>query len=84
MREPENCSIDYCGFESPRTFKEIQFELLGLNNLMKRAEERISMLEQSSFLANLAINNESKNLEDYFSTEENEQYDQSNSIKKKE
>ena len=82
MREPENCSIVYCGFESPRTFEEIQFELLGLNNLKKRAEERISMLEQSSFLANLAINNDSKDLEDYFYEEEDER-DQSNSIKKK-
>jgi hypothetical protein len=82
MREPENCTISYCGFTSPRTFEEIQFELLGLNNLMKRAEERISMLEQSSFLANLAVSSESKDLEEYFITEENEPHDQSNSIEK--
>ena len=82
MREPKNCSISYCGFQSPQNFEEIQFELLGLDNLIKRAEERISMLKQSSFLANLAITNESENLNDYFFTEENEQNDKSNSIKK--
>ena len=35
MREPENCSFSYCGFESPHTFDEIQFEVLGLENLIK-------------------------------------------------
>ncbi|MAG24543.1 hypothetical protein CMI47_03090 [Candidatus Pacearchaeota archaeon] len=81
MREPENCSISYCGFEMPRTFEEIQFELLGLDNLIKRAEERTSMLKQSSFLANLAINNESEDLKEFFVTEENKLNDKDNSIK---
>tara|TARA_Y100000034_G_scaffold127788_1_gene181249 strand:+ start:444 stop:698 length:255 start_codon:yes stop_codon:yes gene_type:complete len=78
MREPENCSISYCGFDSPRTFEEMQLELLGLKHLIKRAEERISMLEQSSFLANLAITSESENLDDYFFKEEGELDDQGN------
>lgn len=69
MREPENCSLPYCGFASPRTFEEMQFELLGLKHLAKKVEERISMLEQSSFLANLAISNESDSLTNYFSKE---------------
>ena len=76
MREPENCSFSYCGFGSPRTFDEIQFELWGLKHLIKRAEERMSMLEQSSFLANLAVNSESKKLDDYFFREEDELNDQ--------
>lgn len=83
MREPENCSFSYCGFESPHTFDEIQFEVLGLEHLIKRAEERMSMLKQSSFLANLAITNESENLNDYFYTEESELDDQGNISKEK-
>ena len=79
MRKPEERFITYCGFESPRDFNEIEFELLGLQNLIKRAEERISMLKQSSFLANLAIDNESEVLEKYFEEEEN---DTSNIFKK--
>jgi|TARA_Y100000287_G_scaffold116222_1_gene93331 hypothetical protein len=77
MRKPEERFITYCGFESPRDFNEIEFELLGLQNLIKRAEERISMLKQSSFLANLAINNESEGLDKYF---EEESDDTSNSF----
>jgi hypothetical protein len=69
MREPENCSMYYCGFEAPRDSEEMEFEILGLQNLIKRAEERITMLRQSTFLANLAINNESKDLQDFFSKE---------------
>ena len=66
MRTPDNCKIEYCGFESPRSFQEVQFELLGLKNLMKKAEERISMLEQSSFLAELAAKEEHEDLADFF------------------
>jgi hypothetical protein len=84
MREPENCSFSYCGFGSPRTFDEIQFELLGLKHLIKRAEERISMLEQSSFLANLAVNSKSEKLDDYFFSEEGTLDDQGNISKEKE
>jgi len=36
MREPENCSIYYCGFEAPRDSEEMEFEILGLQNLIKR------------------------------------------------
>ena len=71
MREPEQRSLEYCGFSNPRDFDEISFELLGLENLIKRAEERISMLKQSSFLANLAINNDSKDLDNYFAKKDN-------------
>ena len=80
MREPENCSLPYCGFFSPRTFDEMRFELLGLKHLAKKVEERIAMLEQSSFLANLAISNESDSLDHYF-TEEGFESDQGNSVK---
>ena len=82
MREPEKRALEYCGFSSPQDFNEIEFELLGLKHLIKRAEERISMLEQSSFLANLAVNNDSQSLDNYFSGEE--QDDVHNQIIKKE
>jgi len=81
MREPEKRHLEYCGFTSPRDFDEIQFELLGLHNLMKRAEERISMLNQSSFLANLAVNNKAEELNGYFDQGEREN-DKDNFIKK--
>ena len=81
MREPEQRSLEYCGFSNPRDFDEISFELLGLENLIKRAEERMSLLKQSSFLANLAVNKEAKDLSNYFNNEGIES-DHSNFIKK--
>jgi len=81
MREPEQRSLEYCGFANPRDFNEIQFELLGLDNLIKRAEERISMLNQSSFLANLAVNNKAEELVSYFN-KEGQENDQDNIVKK--
>ena len=66
MRKPELCAIEYHGYNSPRESEEIDFEILGLKHLVKKAEERMAMLRQSQFLANLAISNESKTLDDYF------------------
>ena len=54
---------------------------LGLDNLIKRAEERISMLKQSSFLANLAVNNKAEELDGYFDQGELEN-DKDNFVKK--
>tara|TARA_Y100001938_G_C8070752_1_gene422909 strand:+ start:508 stop:759 length:252 start_codon:yes stop_codon:yes gene_type:complete len=82
MREPEKRTLEYCGFSQPRDFNEIQFELLGLQNLIKRAEERISLLNQSSFLANLAVNNESEDLDNYFNKNKEQKGDRNNIIKK--
>jgi hypothetical protein len=72
MRNPDNCKIEYCGFKSPRSFQEVQFELLGLKNLMKKAEERISMLEQSSFLAELAAKEKHEDLADFFESDDSQ------------
>ena len=69
MREPQNCELKYCGFTKPVSPTEIDFEILGLENLIKRAEERISSLKQTSFLAGLAIDAKSENLEDIFEKE---------------
>tara|TARA_B100000579_G_C22801246_1_gene840003 strand:+ start:341 stop:553 length:213 start_codon:yes stop_codon:yes gene_type:complete len=54
MREPENCNINYVGYESPRSKEEVEFEILGLKNLIKKAEEKISKLEQTKFLVKTA------------------------------
>lgn len=70
MRKPDKCAIEYLGFSSPRSFKEVQFEILGLKNLIKKAEERISSLEQSSFLAESALDSDSKSLEEYLDEQE--------------
>lgn len=52
MREPENRSLEYCGYNSPQSELEVDFEILGLKNLIKKAEEKISLLKQTKFLVN--------------------------------
>tara|TARA_B100000131_G_scaffold299394_1_gene319853 strand:- start:1978 stop:2196 length:219 start_codon:yes stop_codon:yes gene_type:complete len=69
MKKPDDCKMEYCGYKEPKTFEEINFELLGLKNLIKKAEERITMLEQSSFLAKIAIEGNSQTLDQYFNIE---------------
>lgn len=70
MREPEVLKIEYCGYKKPSNLNENKFEILGLKNLIKKAEERISMLEQSSYLAEIAISyNNGNSLEEIFKNE---------------
>ena len=72
MKKPEELSITYCGYRKPSSLHENRFEVLGLKNLIKRAEERISMLEQSLYLAEIAISDESgKVFEKVFKNEKN-------------
>ena len=63
MREPNTCKVDYCGYTKPRTPDEISFEILGLETLIKTAEQRISVLKQSLFLANTVVSEISKGKE---------------------
>ena len=49
MREPDNRHIEYCGYNSPSSKEEVEFEILGLKNLIKKAEEKITLLEQTKF-----------------------------------
>ena len=71
MRKPEELSITYCGYRKPLNLHENKFEILGLKNLIKRAEERMSMLEQSSFLAEIAISDSSgETIKEVFKNEE--------------
>ena len=51
MNKPENNTIEYCGYSNPKSKFEIEFEILGLKNLIKKAEMMISVLEQRSCLA---------------------------------
>jgi hypothetical protein len=55
MREPEKCHLEYCGYKNPRTPKELEFELLGLETVINEAKKRISVLKQSAFLVKVAI-----------------------------
>ena len=70
MREPEMCSMKYCGYKKPRNLDEINFEILGLENLIKKVEERKTALKQSSFLAEKALEREHSALEEYFERDE--------------
>ncbi len=55
MKNPETCKINYCGYSKPSSPNEISFEILGLESLIKMAEQRISILKQSLFLAEAVI-----------------------------
>jgi hypothetical protein len=66
MRRPENCNIQYCGYNDPKSSEEIEFEILGLDTLIKKAQERISSLTQSKYLVDLAIHSKIENLEELF------------------
>lgn len=72
MREPEDCKINYCGYNSPKSKEEIQFEILGLETLIKKAEARISQLKQSSYLAEYAINKQVSSIDKAFEESKND------------
>ena len=50
MRKPEDCSINYLGFEKPRSKEELRFVVLGLKTAIASANKRIAELEQSLYL----------------------------------
>ena len=61
MRDPESCSLEYCGYSKPRSPHEVSFEILGLESLIKMAEQRISILKQSRYLAeNISLDESDK------------------------
>jgi hypothetical protein len=59
--KPETCKIDYLGINHPKTPNELKFEIAGLENLISKADERITALKQSLLLAEIVI--EESNLE---------------------
>ena len=72
VREPETCKIEYCGYNSPKSKEEIEFEILGLETLIKNAEARISQLKQSSYLASYAINKQVSSIDKAFEVNKND------------
>ncbi len=68
MREPENRNVSYCGYSSPMTGQEVEFEILGLEHLIKVAEKRIAFLRQTHYLAEF-MNNSSADSEIAFDGE---------------
>ena len=66
MREPENCNIDYCGYSNPVSKEELEFEVLGLKHAMSKIKSRIALLEQSQYIASIAINKKANFIQDMF------------------
>lgn len=66
MREPENCTIEYCGYSKPESSEELEFEILGLQHAVKIIETRIALLKQSRFIAAAAINKKVSSISDMF------------------
>lgn len=66
MREPENCKVSYVGYESPRSTEEVEFEILGLENLILKAKEKISKLKQTAYLVKKAEEKELSSLQELF------------------
>ena len=58
MRKPEKCVIEYYGYKTPKTPDELEMEVLGLHNLIKSAEAKISSLVQSRFYAEAMLRSE--------------------------
>jgi len=46
MRKIEKLNLDYIGYEQPENVDELEVELLGLELLIKCAEQRIALLKQ--------------------------------------
>jgi len=55
MKHPESCKLDYLGFKEPKTPNELNLEIAGLENLVAKANERITALKQSLLLAEIII-----------------------------
>lgn len=53
--KPETCKIDYLGISQPKTPNELKLEIAGLENLIAKANERITALKQSLLLAEIII-----------------------------
>ena len=72
MREPVVCEEKYLGYETPLNQEELQFQILGLENLIKKAEEKIARLKQTKYLVSIAHQKGFDNLQEFFMDMENE------------
>jgi len=66
MREPENCKVNYVGYSSPRTKEELEFEIMGLKNLIDKANEKISRLKQTMYIVEKAKEAGAERLDELF------------------
>jgi len=60
MISPETCTVEYLGFDKPKTPDELKIEIAGLEHLIAKAGEKIAALKQSLILAEIIIAEESK------------------------
>lgn len=58
MKKPENCYIQYCGYQSPQSPEELEFEILGLETAIYEIKKRIATLKQSNFLVSIILKEE--------------------------
>jgi len=56
MRKLQKLNIEYVGYKEPENEEELNMELLGLENAIKNAELRISMLRQGLHLNKMMKN----------------------------
>lgn len=56
MRKLEKLTIGYVGYQQPETEDELRMEILGLENVVKNAELRISVLKQAAQLNEMMKN----------------------------
>ena len=56
MRKLQKLNIEYVGYKEPETEEELNMEVLGLENAIKNAELRISMLRQGLHLNKMMKN----------------------------
>ena len=76
MREPADCFIKYCGYTQPESADELEFEILGLRQAVKTIETRIALLEQSRFIAKVAINKNASSIGDMFEANNESNFNQ--------
>lgn len=58
MREPDICNVEYCGYKTPKTPEELEFEILGLKTVICEAKKRMATLKQSGYLVDVTIKEE--------------------------
>ena len=58
MRKVQKLTIDYCGFKEPENEDELMMEILCLENAIKNAELRISMLKQGLHLNKMMLSSQ--------------------------
>lgn len=61
MKTPEKCIIEYCGYNSPESPDELEFEFLGLQSAINEINRRIGLLKQTALLVQITIKEQNDN-----------------------